>query len=240
MNTRTWIFAATLASLCGGSWALPAASAAVLDFEGFANGQIIDDEYAGLGVTISADSNRAGFPDLALINDTSVDNPRDPDLNGPFSNPTLGARQPGNILIIQEFAESCGNLEVANICAQPDDEENGGQLIFDFAQDVVAQSLNIYDIDAGETGGTITLFDRAGNSLAQFAIPDVGDNAWMQILFGSQGTAGVARIVVNLIGEGGIDELAFAAVPVPAAVWLFGSALVGLVAVRRRNGTVAA
>lgn len=240
MKTTAWIFTATLVGLSAGLSAIPGANAAVLDFEGFANGQIIDDEYAALGVTISADSNRAGFPDLAVINDTAVDNPRDPDLNGPFSNPALGAREPGNILIIQEFAESCGNLEVSNVCGKPDDEENGGQLVFDFAQDVVAQSLNIYDIDAGQTGGTITLFDRSGNTLAQFAIPDIGDNAWTQILFGNEGTAGVARIVVDLIGEGGIDELAFAAVPVPAAVWLFGSALAGLAVVRRRKGEVTA
>lgn len=232
---KAWIFTATLAGLTAGLSAIPAAHAAVLDFEGFANGQIIDDEYAGRGVTISADSNRAGFPDLAVINDTGVDNPRDPDLNGPFSNPTLGAREPGNILIIQEFAESCGNLAVSNVCGLPDDEENGGQLIFDFEQDVVAQSLNVYDIDAGQAGGIITLFDRSGATLAQFAIPDSGDNAWTQVLFGSQGTSGVARIVVDLVGEGGIDELAFAAVPVPAAVWLFGSALAGLAVVRRRK-----
>ena len=68
----------------------------------------------------------------------------------------------------------------------------------------------------------------------------IGDNAWTQILFGNEGTAGVARIVVDLIGEGGIDELAFAAVPVPAAVWLFGSALAGLAVVRRRKGEVTA
>ena len=63
-----------------------------------------------------------------------------------------------------------------------------------------------------------------------------GDNMLAQFLFGVDG---VKRIELNMGGSGAISNITFTAaempsVPVPAAMWLFGSGLIGLVGFARR------
>jgi len=208
------------------------ASAAVLDFEGFDAGRIIDDEYAP-DVAISA-INLSHGPDVALIFDTMDLNPAggDYDLVGPFDsiNPSLADNySPGNVLIIQE-RNDC-NFETG-FCTTPDDEGSrpGGEFEFLFSSDITLESIDFFDIELIEDNGNpdseIHLFDNIGNEIlpGTFYVPNTdGDNQWNQLSFAS--TSGVRRIVIELNGSGAIDNLTYQVVPVPAAAWLFGSAL---------------
>lgn len=61
---------------------------------------------------------------------------------------------------------------------------------------------------------------------------------WVEVLF----TGAIAKIEFQNLATGGcttcmnsIDDFGFSAVPVPAAAWLFGSGLVGLIGVARRR-----
>jgi len=226
------------------------ASAAVLDFEGFAAGQIIDDEYAP-DISISA-INLSHGPDVALIFDTMDMNPAggDYDLVGPFDsiNPSLANNyNPGNVLIIQE-RNDCNFT--AGFCATPDDEGSrpGGEFEFLFSSDITLETIDFFDIekieDSGNPNSEIHLFDSSDNEIlpGTFFVPSTaGDNMWNQLSFAS--TVGVRRIVIELNGSGAIDNLTYQnehVVPVPAAAWLFGSALCLLGWVRlRADGTTA-
>jgi hypothetical protein len=55
---------------------------------------------------------------------------------------------------------------------------------------------------------------------------------WGQLEFNVDG---VKRIELNLGGSGAIDNIRYSVIPVPAAVWLFGSGLIGLIALARRK-----
>jgi hypothetical protein len=44
-----------------------------------------------------------------------------------------------------------------------------------------------------------------------------------------------AKLTISPIGEDGAQDTGVAPIPVPTAVWLFGSGLIGLVAVARRR-----
>ena len=211
-------------------------SAAVLDFEGskldpFMAGQIIDEEYAPV-VSISA-INLSDGPDVAVIFDSTDLNPAggDYDLVGPFlsNNSSLEKIDPGNILIIQE-RNDCDFR--AGFCETPDDEGGrpGGQIEFLFSMDVILESVDFFDIELIENDGNpdseIHLYDSAGDEImaGMFFVPSTGgDNLWNQLDFNA--VSGVRKLVIELNGSGAIDNLSFTVVPIPAAAWMFGSAL---------------
>lgn len=209
------------------------ASAAVIDFEGFDPGQIIDSEYAP-DVVITG-INYSNGPDIAVIFDTTDQNPAggDFDLVAPFDsdNPDLPDNyRPGNVLIIQENEDSC-NFE-SGICSVPDDEGSrpAGLFEFLFSQDVILETIDFFDIEFEENDGNpnsrIHLYDSLGNEIQRgmWFVPSTGgDNKWDQLNFDS--VSGVRRVVIELAGSGAIDNISYQVVPVPAAVWLFGSAL---------------
>jgi hypothetical protein len=248
--TKTSIIKALFTSLL---LTCSAAPAAVLDFEGFANGQIMDVEYQPV-VTITGTNNDSGsgVPDFAVIFDSRLNPTSDPDLQDPFSsnNPNLpGPFMPGNILIIQENNTGCGD----GVCDDPDDEDSRfsdrptGIISFQFAQAIELISFDFFDIETAEDGSTdnnrIRLFDDANNEILAntYYTPDTGgNNLWDQVLFGnpSQGVLDIARIDVYFGGSGALDNLVYRdipAVPVPTAVWLFGTTLIGLVGFGKRR-----
>ena len=214
-----------------------AASAVTLDFEGFAHGQVMDNEYlATHGVQIFATNKAQDQRRRAVIFDTTLpstdgdgDGDSDPDLKAPFDgNPSsLGPANPGNVLIIQEITNGCGD----GSCDHPDDHAQGGLLIFKFDSAVAVQSIDIFDTE--EAGGKLLFADASGNVFQSIDIPAIGNGEWQQVLFnGGKGIEGVHFFAVKLKGSGAIDNLTY--VPVPASVWLFGSALAFLGARRRR------
>ncbi|TDJ47924.1 MAG: thrombospondin type 3 repeat:Cna B-type [Gammaproteobacteria bacterium] len=224
------------------------ASAAVIDFENFDPGRIIDDEYAP-DVFISA-INLSSGPDVALIFDTTDLNPasEDFDLVGPFDSDNASLSDnfsPGNVLIIQE-RNDC-NFD-SGFCATPDDEGSrpAGEFTFLFSSDIILETIDFFDIELIEDNGNpdseIHLFDSNGDELlaGMFFVPSTGgNNKWNQLDFDS--VRGVRKIVIELGGSGAIDNLHYQVVPVPAAAWLFGSAigLLGWMRNRRRGAPAA-
>ena len=217
----------------------PFAIADVIDFEDFSAGTIIDTEYDSV-VDISV-INRGGGPNLGVLFDTTAETATggDADLLGPFNtnNDALSnGFVTGNVLIIQEHADSCN----AYTCTNPDDEGSrpAGTFIFDFKDVIILESIDFFDVETAENGMTVNnrirLFDSDDNEIpVAFFTPDTGgDNMWDQLVFNVDG---VKRIELNLGGSGAIDNIRYSVIPVPAAAWLFGSGLIGLIALARRK-----
>jgi hypothetical protein len=217
---------------------IPQANAAVINFDDQATGTIIDTEYAPV-VSLRV-KNRGGGPDLGVIFDTLNPTGGDIDLGGPFdsNNPKLADNfKTGNVLIIQENRMGCDTA----ICTNPDDEGSrpAGTFYFDFETVITLESIDFFDVETAENGRTpnnaIKLFDAADNEIMPdtFYTPDTGgDNMWDQLVFDVDG---VKRIELNLGGSGAIDNIRFTVVPIPPAIWLFGSGLIGLVGLARRK-----
>ena len=213
------------------------ANAAVIDFEGLLAGTIVDDEYAP-DLTVNVD-NRGGGPDVGVVFDTLNPTGRDYDLGGPFdsNNPLLADNYTaGNVLIIHE-THNCDS----NFCSNPDDEGSrpAGTFFFDFSSAVTLQSIDFFDVETAENGSgpnnSIRLFDAADNEImpGTFFTPDTGgDNMWDQLVFNVDG---VKRIELNLGGSGAIDNITYSVIPIPSAIWLFATGLIGLAALARRK-----
>ena len=228
--------------------AVPAAQAAVLTFDepGFVHGTVIDNEYEPL-VTISA-NNTGGGAHLAVAFDSSLSNTLDGDLEAPFFQTQadltngLNPFNPGNILIIQENNSGCGD----GICDTPDDEGSrpAGKITFAFTQAIELLSLDFFDIETAEDGSKLTnridVWDFDTNVATTVAYtPDTGgDNLWAQVLFDSTThpeLLNIGQIDVYFGGSGALDNLTYSVVPVPAAFWLFGTALIGFIGYSRRR-----
>lgn len=211
---------------------LPAQATTVLDFEGFGTGRIINNEYAG--VAISAQNGGSG-PDVAVTFDTENPTGGDSDLAAPFF-VGQGAEPyfPGHVLIIQE-RNDCDSTS----CATPDDEANGG--VFSFVFDTVStlENIDFFDIEINENNNNpdseIHLFDASDNEIqaGAFFVPFTGgDNTWKQLAFGVEG---VKRLEIEFKGSGAIDNVSFTPIPVPGALLLFVSGLLGFGAIARRR-----
>lgn len=141
----------------------------------------------------------------------------DPDLSIPDeNNPSLG----NNILIISEDNNSM----------DPDDSRFGGNIIIDFNPAVTNLGSIVLDIE--ESGSYINAYSQ-NIFLQQIALST--SNGGMQTVDFSSLTSEIDRLIVNIEGSGAIVELNFTPVPVPAAVWLFGSALLGFAGIARRK-----
>jgi hypothetical protein len=209
------------------------ADAVTLDFEGFAAGQIIDNEYSALGVAISAE-NFTG-PDLAVVFDSDHYTGGDNDLAAPFlpgpSN-SGGSASPGKILIIQENA--CNGS-----CSNPDDEGDRPAGIFTIAFDmpVFLGSVDFFDIEWEEDQETddnrILLYGAGGLMPVDFWTPHTGDHKWDRV---DINTAGVTQVEIRMGGSGAIDNIAFS-VPEPSSLLLLSIGLAGAAVLRRKFTT---
>jgi hypothetical protein len=187
------------------------------------NGQRIDLEFGRL-LAISGSGNNAG----PVIFDSSNPGP-----NNPSQDRDLLVNR-GKLLILQTNA-AASPPAVGGSFPKPNDDENGGNLIFDFLAPVGARSVVLVDIDDGAgQASSVTLTDSAGRTRT-YTVPaewteDVlvdGPPGWRtldlttldpQPGFASTATAQqepgfdgfqVVRIVVHLGSSGALDDLAF-------------------------------
>ncbi|MEX3315604.1 Hint domain-containing protein [Sulfitobacter sp. PS-8MA] len=155
-----------------------------LDFNAFAAGTVIDDEYADLGVTVSA----SGGSGDAMIFDSA--------------NPTGGDRDLASdtlegVLIVSEDGDS----------SDPDDNAGGGSLFFDFDDAVRMKGVTFKDIEETSGDGTRVIFyDEAGEVIQNHYVKPTGDGGERFVQFNIDG---VSRFEVRLEGSGAIDNLVF-------------------------------
>lgn len=155
-----------------------------LDFNAFSAGTIIDDEYADLGVTVSA----SGGSGDAMIFDSSNPTGGDSDL----ASDTLEG-----LLIVSEDGDQ----------SDPDDNAGGGSLFFDFDDMVRMKGVTFKDIE--ETGGEgtrVIFYDDNGDVIQNHYVQPTGDGGERFVQFNIDG---VSRFEVRFEGSGAIDNLVF-------------------------------
>ena len=97
----------------------------------------------------------------------------------------------------------------------------------------VTDFVSIRGDQVPEAGATATMeaFDLLGTSLGTITAIDSTEGLTLSL-----GLTGIHSIrLTQNVSTIGFDNLTFNAVPVPAAVWLFGSGLIGLIGIARRN-----
>ncbi|WP_207168490.1 VPLPA-CTERM sorting domain-containing protein [Thiocystis violacea] len=202
--------------------------AATIDFAGLpTKTSITSITTAVTNVSISA----TGGKGEAWVFNTNSPTGNDTDLGAPFDRigtTAIESYRPGNVLIIQDSRATV-----------PNDFAGGGILSIVFGEKVTLESLNVFDMNAGSI---IKLFDETGLlrtvSLGNSEDVSCGSgcrrNRYEHLVFTD---ARVTSFELHLAGSGAIGDIQFSAVPIPAAVWLFGSALLGLAGVGyRRQG----
>jgi len=224
------------------------ASAAIIDFETQPNGSGSTDNTAlglndayvidGVSVTFGFDADNDGVTDTEAIFEQAGDT----DTTRGFLNDVLGqfdTADPG-------FESQLGNYFLRK---QGNINSDFGTFIIDYTSStpVTAASGEIWDIDGGGLGDEqyqIQAFD-SNNSLLATIISPLGNDLTLDgrpFTFGFSGLSGIDQIRIDFISQKSKIGLAFnnfspttTVVPVPAAIWLFGSGMLGLIGVARRK-----
>lgn len=254
-------FRAAIVAMTSAAFGAAGASATTItiDFEGLNHGAVVDTQFVGNGVTISADS----AMDLAVAFDSRERGTRDPDLEGP--NGADGSWSDGNlapdtvlglILIIQENDDGCSDW----ICDLPDDEGSrpAGELIFEFSTDILSFGFDLVDVEGAPiengavefySGGSISPvasvpFSSFVDSSSSFFDPTVrfGNNTANTIapidaaaLGLNAADAAFDKIVIKMGGSAGVDNISFLPAPEPDTLSLVGIGLGVFGAMRTRR-----
>lgn len=224
-----------------------AATAAVIDFNSFAAGEIVNTQNPS--ATISA----SGGADVAIAFDTSLpDGPfsgggigEDEDLQAPFTNVIGGGSlSPGNILVIADDTSDC--TTTPGFC-DPQDDEVGGTITVEFTdpRGVIFESVNAFDIrDTSGQTFTVNLYDLSDALIGSIIVGNagineiVGDNEYINLV--NPFAQAVSKLEFVFGSSGGIDDLKYSAVvPVPGALLLMltGLGLGGFVSRKRKPAT---
>lgn len=224
----TYLFAACMIA----GIAYPKSASAILldfDFDGFGApiqpGQIIDDEYANLGVNITADNKTFRHPDIALAFDTGNPSGGDTDLATPGYHPSNTVAY-GNCLIL---AENNIDANSDGLVDDPDDEANRPAGTTFFTLSTTFNMASFVLIDADDPGHSIE-FLLNGSPVGLLPVPMMDDNEVMTVSFNG---ALFNEIRVNHGGSLGIAEINI--VPEPGTLGLLAIAGLALVHQRRRR-----
>jgi len=194
-------------------------------------GQIIDDEFASFGITISGDSNNRHRPDKVIAFDSANPTGGDPDL----ATPGYGLNNNVALGMLLILAERDTDQNNDGFVDNPDDDAGGGYIQFAFDSPQQASgSVDMLDIE--EHGSRIDLL-LAGNIVNSLSIPGLGDNSFQTISFG---LASFDTLRVSLSGSGAIGGVRMDTpgggpeIPEPATIALFGLGAT-LIAYRKRS-----
>lgn len=162
-------------------------------------GQVIDTEWADMGMQVSAQNNFPGGPDLAIIFDSGMVSGGDDDLATPGTG-SGNDEALGNLLII---AENDFDFDFDGLVDNPDDSAWGGTIRLDFDDPVTICSMTLVDID--DAMPTELRFSVVGQVLPQvIAVPNQGDNSVQELDFLM---TDVTRLDVVFGGSGGIADM---------------------------------
>jgi len=168
---------------------------------GFGAGLEITDQYAAMGLTISANNAVASHPDKAILFDSGHPTGEDEDLQTPGYG--LNNDTPlGMILII---AEDDVDADMDDLVDDPDDEELGGQIFFDFDRDITFWGGTVLDVDGTERDA-FRVYDGSGTLLASLDLENLGDNSVQRVALDTP-VSGVRRVELVLGGSGAVTRL---------------------------------
>jgi hypothetical protein len=197
------------------------ATADTLDFSDLMHGEVVAEQYAGMGVHISAINPNRPI-DIAMAFDTTLAGTLDPDLEDPFSMGNTDLNTPlGNILIISQNG-------------QPNDEGSrpAGQLIFDYDMTVQSFGFHVVDLESETIEASSLEFYLDGMLVETVDFEELlaGGTHDNGVVFGNNSinlieefsvAGGFDQAVINLGGSMGFDNITYT-VPAPGALALLG------------------
>ena len=200
----------------------PCDEISTIDFDHLDTGEIVDEQFAALGVHISTVNNGSG-PNLGIVFDGSNPTGGDVDLgtaNEDFGGPGIGvggeAGQPGQndvalgkLLII---AEDAVDADGDGLVDDPDDEAGGGVITFDFDQPTDVLSVQIVDIEE-TTQGSVIAYDDLDQVIANVPMQVLGDNSVQRLVINA---LDASRLEVVFAGSGAVSEVELCIPGVPS------------------------
>ncbi len=190
------------------------ACAPTLDFEMDADGnpltpgQIIDDEFAALGITVST-NDPVNHP--LMIFQTGAPTGGDDDLGTPnvdFGGPGIGIG--GGADMAGRNGLPRGQVLIVSQDANPGDPNDyDGASVIDFVFDPpmpLVTELHILDIDDPANGGFVTAFDADGIEIQSQPILPLGDNSFQVVPVGA---FNVSRLEISVGASAGISGIVF-------------------------------
>ncbi len=236
----TLVFTALLLVLC-----VPSAQANLLD--GYSNGDVIST--VGTGSISAVNNYDSNANDVAVVFDSNETGTADPDLqyNTGWTGGNIATHYEnnalGNLMILPE------NNNYLNTPPRPNDTSAGGVITIDFSNSPLDFfDFSVVDVESFEASKyKVTFSDSGAAADVTWNFADLKTLRDATIDWGGDNTANYIKgFTTAELGFSGIDEVTFtyggsggialgAPVPVPAAVWLLGSGLLGLVGMRRRR-----
>jgi len=161
-----------------------------LDFSGLPAGATLGEQYANVGLHISAEANR-DHPDALIVFDTNATPTHDPDL----------AVDIGNIAIL---AKNVDDENGDGLVDDPDENNFGGKVTFTFDQDVTVRSFLFVDHDH-QPSDFVAAYDASGNLITKVLIPVAGGGSVQRIDVNAQGVRRFELVYRDSAGFTGIQ-----------------------------------
>lgn len=163
------------------------------------HGEFVAEQWASIGLHLSANNNQIGHPDKVIAFDSSLVSPVDPDLQTPGTG-TNNTEALGMLLIIPQ--DEIDVLPPFGYVDTPNDENKGGEMYFDFDTPVTLCGMRVVDIDDADPS-YIKFYSGAVQLLPDVVIPNLGNNSVSKLTFFMEN---VTRMVVVLDSSGGIES----------------------------------
>ncbi|MBX3001654.1 MAG: choice-of-anchor A family protein [Caldilineaceae bacterium] len=184
-----------------------------LHFNDFPAGTIIDDQLPG--ISIWAENDRSGHPDMAIVFDSTTPTGNDFELGTPnqdFGGAGVGSggrrgqagennRHLGKLLII---AENAVDGDEDGLIDDPDNEEEGGRIFFEFEKPTNLTSIYVVDVAGAAIGGTVRAYNGDSELLKSVDILSLGRNAVQEVFLDVED---VSWLEVELVRSGAIYAL---------------------------------